>query len=53
MYNDIVQEIDEKGEKLSDWEKQFIASLIDNPPEWYSKKQEETVKRIYDQRVPR
>jgi len=44
----LVQEIDETYDNLNEWERGFIASLIDRPPETYSDKQLEIIYRIYD-----
>jgi hypothetical protein len=46
-----VRVIDNDGENLIDWEIDFIANLIDNPPSYYSEKQEDIIERIYRQRV--
>ncbi len=46
----LVEHIDSFGKGLSDWEVNFIANLIDNPPENYSAKQEEIINRIYDEK---
>ncbi len=45
-----VDHIDTFGKKLSDWEKRFIANLIDYPPISYSEKQIKTITRIYDEK---
>ena len=47
---DLVKHIDEFGEDLTEWEIDFIADLIDNPPAAYSEKQETVIQRIYEQR---
>ena len=46
----LVEHIDSFGKKLSEWEINFIADMMDNPPESYSKKQIEIINRIYDQK---
>ena len=46
----LVEHIDSFGKGLSKWEIDFIASLIDNPPDEYSEKQVEIINRIYDQK---
>lgn len=48
---DCVTEIDVCGEGLTEWEVEFIASLIDNPPDEVTEKQEQIITRIYSQRV--
>jgi len=45
-----VEHIDYFGKNLSDWEKGFIADLIDDAPEKFSPKQIEVINRIYDQK---
>ena len=45
---DIVKHIDQLGKNLSKWEIAFIASLIDNMPDKFTKKQTEVIHRIYD-----
>ena len=49
---DMVAEIDLCAEDLTEWEVDFIAHLIDNPPDNITQRQEETIKRIYKQRMP-
>ncbi len=46
----LVEHIDEFGKNLSDWEVNFIADMLDNPPGTYSSKQKEIINRIYDQK---
>ena len=46
----LVEHIDTFGKGLNEWEINFIANLIDNPPKIYSAKQEEIVNRIYDEK---
>ena len=45
-----VEHIDSFGKDLNDWEKNFIAGLLDNPPVEYSQKRIEIIKRIYDEK---
>lgn len=47
---ELVEHIDTFGKRLSEWEIKFIAGLIDNPPEQYSKKQIKIIDRIYDEK---
>ena len=49
---DMVAEIDLCAEDLTEWEVDFIAHLIDSPPDNITQRQEETIKRIYKQRMP-
>lgn len=49
---DMVVEIDTCAEGLNEWEINFIASLIDNPPAEITSAQEYHIKRIYKQRMP-
>lgn len=46
----LVEHIDSFAHGLSEWEINFIANIIDNPPEMYSEKQAEVINRIYDQK---
>lgn len=46
----LVEHIDSFGKGLSEWEVNFIANLMDNPPEIYSEKQVEIINRIYDEK---
>ncbi len=46
----LVEHIDTFGKGLSDWEINFIANLLDNPPKTYSAKQVEIINRIYDEK---
>ena len=46
----LVEHIDSFGKGLSEWEINFIADMMDNPPESYSKKQIEIINRIYDKK---
>lgn len=44
----LVEHIDSFGKGLSEWEVNFIADMIDCPPEVYSDKQVAIIERIYD-----
>ena len=46
----LVEHIDSFGEGLSEWEINFIADMMDNPPETYSDKQIAIINRIYDEK---
>lgn len=46
----LVEHIDSFGKYLTSWEINFIADLIDNPPENYSDKQIKIINRIYDEK---
>jgi hypothetical protein len=46
----LVEHIDSFAHGLSEWEINFIANIIDNPPEMYSEKQAEVINRIYDKK---
>jgi len=46
----LVEHIDVFGKKLTEWEINFIANLMDNPPKVYSPKQIEIINRIYDEK---
>jgi len=46
----LVGHIDIYGRGLTEWEVNFIANMIDNPPETYSDKQMEIINRIYDEK---
>ena len=43
----LVEHIDMFGKKLSDWEVDFIANLMDHPPRTYTPRQVEIINRIY------
>ena len=47
----LVEHIDSFGKNLSEWEVNFIADLMDNPPKFYSPKQIEIINRIYDEKT--
>ena len=46
----LVEHINSFGHGLSEWEVNFIADMLDNPPMNYSEKQIEIINRIYDQK---
>lgn len=46
----LVEHIDIFGKNLTEWEVNFIADLMDNPPKTYSIRQKEIINRIYDQK---
>ena len=46
----LVGHIDSFGKGLTSWEIGFIADLIDDPPEEYSKAQIKIINRIYDEK---
>ena len=46
----LVEHIDSFGKGLSEWEIDFIANLMDNPPRIYSPKQTEIINRIYNEK---
>ncbi len=48
---EIIDCIDSFGKNLTDWEKDFIANVIDDPPDTFSEKQTEIIHRIYDEKV--
>lgn len=47
----LVEHIDTFGKRLTQWEIDFIANMIDNPPEKYSPRQIEIINRIYDEKT--
>ena len=47
---ELVSHIDSFGKNLSKWEIEFIANLIDCPPEEYSPKQMDIIIRIYNEK---
>lgn len=49
----MVEQIDQHGEGLSQWEIDFIADMVDYPEENLSDKQIEIITRIYNQKVNR
>lgn len=46
-----VEEIDERGDGLTEWEVGFIGGLVDDPPERYTDRQAEVIDRIWRERV--
>jgi hypothetical protein len=46
----LVEHIDSFGKGLSQWETNFIADLIDNPPARYTEAQIKVIERIYEQK---
>ena len=48
---ELVDCIDTFGKHLDEWEIGFIANLIDDPPEYYSKKRRKIINRIYEEKV--
>jgi len=46
----LVEHIDSFGKKLSEWEVNFIANMMDRPPETITPKQIEIIERIYDEK---
>jgi hypothetical protein len=46
----LVEHIDSFGHGLSEWEVNFIADMMDNPPDVYSEKQKAIIERIYEQK---
>lgn len=46
----LVEHIDSFGKGLSEWEVDFIVSMMDKPLSKYSEKQIEIINRIYDQK---
>ncbi len=47
---DVVEHIDTLGKRLNEWERNFIADLIDNPPPEYTSNMVKIIERIYDQK---
>ena len=50
-YDKLLQRVDKFGKGLSEWEINFVAGLIDNPPSVPSQKQIDILKRIDQQKV--
>lgn len=48
---ELVDCIDSFGKGLNKWEVNFIAGLVDNPPEEYSPNRREVINRIYREKV--
>ena len=49
-YKKLLQRVDQYGKGLSEWEINFVAGLIDNPPSVPSQKQIDILKRIDEQK---
>ena len=47
----LVEHIDSFGKGLTDWEVNFIADMMDSPPQEFSDKQIEIINRIYDEKT--
>ena len=50
-YQKMLTRVDKYGKGLTDWEVDFVAGLIDNPPHTPSEKQIAILKRIDEQKV--
>lgn len=50
-YNKLLTRVDRYGKGLSQWEIDFVAGLIDNPPHTPSERQIAILKRINDEKV--
>lgn len=48
---ELVQIIDREGEDLTEWEIEFIASIIDEDIQQFTRKQAAIVRRIHKERV--
>lgn len=48
---DILKEIDEKGNGLTDWEVNFLESLMRQKPKPLTSQQKKVMERIYTERV--
>ena len=46
----LIGHIDFFGKNLTDWEKKFIADMIDKQPFVFSEKQMQIITRIYDEK---
>jgi len=46
----LVEHIDSFGKRLIEWEVDFIADMLDDPPKEYSPKVKKIINRIYDQK---
>jgi hypothetical protein len=46
----LIEHIDSFAKGLSEWEINFVADMIDHPPERYTEKQLAIIERIYDQK---
>lgn len=51
-YEQMVREIDDDGEDLTDWEIGFISYLFDKPPIQYSTDQRKKIIQIHARRIP-
>ncbi len=49
---DMVWDIDERGENLTPWEVDFIGNLIDKKTSRFTPKQATQIKRIAEERIP-
>lgn len=47
----LLNEIDEKGEGLTDWEREFVRKLIDEPPKVLTGNQQAKIQQIHEERV--
>lgn len=50
---EMIEEIDEYGSGLSDWEVEFIGGLLDGGPSSYTRKQAIQIQRIHKERIPK
>lgn len=54
-WREILREVDEEGEDLTDWEIEFVSGLVDelaeDPDMVISRKQDETLRKIHRERV--
>jgi hypothetical protein len=50
-YDKLLQRVDRYGKGLTEWEINFVAGLIDNPPATPSARQVEILKRIDKEKV--
>lgn len=48
---ELVEEIDDRGEDLTDWEIGFIANIIDKDLRTFTKAQANAIRRIHRERV--
>lgn len=48
---EMLQLIDDDGERLTPWEIGFVADMIDSGRDIFTRKQRETIERIYRERV--
>lgn len=47
----MVQEIDERGTGLTDWEREFIADQVDEDRKLFTNRQAEVIRRIHEERM--